>query len=490
MASESSQIAPRRRSRLIATAIALMAVGSTVSMTTARAAEETGGAADRLILWVSCEHDVLPLTDSQLDAWKARGVDGFVCMTGRLRGLGGAQEFTGDPGASLAGASHALQRSLRDTRIVERARARGMKLYLGVYLANYYNDATPLAEWFDDPGWRNDVLPNMRNLAAAAKLLGFAGLALDQELYRSRTGATTATWAWDYPGNTRSEAAVRAQARKRGAELMGAILDGFPGAEFGVHQALFPTGWREFIQEDVNGAVNALAPRLDIDFWDGMTSIDGYGAIRFFDSIFYKAPHRGGWDSALTYNANQVLAAFSRHFSNWDYASERVFISPFSWIDAGPRPGFEEARSPEHVAEQLLAFRKWGMGGEFANYAYAPLSDFDYAPYADAMQAASTPGTVDGVAPTLELTDDTGPTIEGTAHDNLAIRAVRWRDDRGRSGVATMDWEILDGDYDSGYQWQTRWSIPTADLSPAATRLELTAEDIKGNESRRVVASP
>ena len=52
-----------------------------------------------------------------------------------------------------------------------------------------------------------------------------------------------------------------------------------------------------------------------------MTSVDGYGAIRFFDSVFYKAPHRGSWDSALTYNANQVLATFSRRFSNWDYAS-------------------------------------------------------------------------------------------------------------------------------------------------------------------------
>ncbi len=141
----------------------------------ARAADETSAAAHRLIFWVDCERDVLPLTDPELDTWKARGVDGFVCMTGRLRGLGGAQDFSGDPNASLAGANYALQRSLRDTRIVERAKARGMKLYLGVKLANYYNDATPLKEWFDDAGWSREVLPNMRNLAAAAKLYGFAG---------------------------------------------------------------------------------------------------------------------------------------------------------------------------------------------------------------------------------------------------------------------------------------------------------------------------
>ncbi len=298
----------------------------------------------------------------------------------------------------------------------------------------------------------------------------------------------TATWGWDYPGNTRSESAVRAKARQRGAELMGAILDGFPGAELAVYDAFFPGAWRELVQEDVNGEFETSAQRLDIDFWDGMTSVDGYGAIRFFDSVFYKAPHLGSWENALTYNANQALATFSRRFSNWDYASGRVHVSPFSWIDDGPKPSsFDDARSPEHVAEQLLAFRKWGMGGEFANYAYAPLADFDYSPYVPAMQAGSRPGTVDGVAPTLELTETAGPTIEGTAHDNLAIRAVRWRDNRGQSGVARMSWEVLEGDYDSGYEWRTRWSFPVADISPAATRVEVTAEDIKGNESRRVV---
>ena len=166
-------------------------------------------------------------------------------MTGRLRGLGGAQDFSGDPNASLAGANYALQRSLRDSRIVERAKARGMKLYLGVKLANYYNDATPLKEWFDDAGWSREVLPKMRNLAAAAKLYGFAGIALDQELYPSQGGVATATWAWDYPGNTRSESAVRAKARQRGAELMGAILDGFPGAELVVYHFDFPGDWND-----------------------------------------------------------------------------------------------------------------------------------------------------------------------------------------------------------------------------------------------------
>ena len=56
----------------------------------------------------------------------------------------------------------------------------------------------------------------------------------------------------------------------------------------------------------MNGEFETSAERLDIDFWDGMTSVDGYGAVRFFDSVFYKAPHRGSWDSALTYNAMPI----------------------------------------------------------------------------------------------------------------------------------------------------------------------------------------
>ena len=53
-----------------------------------------------------------------------------------------------------------------------------------------------------------------------------------------------------------------------------------------------------------------------------------------------------------------------------------------------------------------------------------------------------------------------------------------------------MNWEVLDGDYDSGYEWQTRWSFAAADVSPAATRVEVIAEDIKGNESKRTVVRP
>ena len=350
----------------------------------------------------------MPLSNPELDTWKARGVDGFVCMTGRLRGLGGAQDFSGDPNASLAGANYSLQRSLRDSRIVERAKARGMKLYLGVKLANYYNDATPLKEWFDDAGWSREVLPNMRNLAAAAKLSGSPGSPSIRSSTPQQGGDATATWAWDYPGNTHSEAQVRAKARQRGAELMGAILDGFPGAELAVYRRLLSrrlarAGPRGGQRRRPNTSADRAGHRL-LGRDDERRRLRGDPLLRL-GLLQGPAPRAAGTAPSPTTptGSSPPSRAASPTGTTPPGAS---YVSPFGWIDDGPKPSrFDDARSPEHVAEQLLAFRKWGMGGEFANYAYAPLDEFDYSPYVAAMQAGSRPGNVDGVDPTLELTE-------------------------------------------------------------------------------------
>jgi hypothetical protein len=446
---------------------------------------------DRLIFWTRCD-EVASLTNEELVHWKASGVDGFVCMVGRLEGMGGDQDFTGDPKADLSGDSYELQRTLRNSRIAKRAAAQGMKLYLGFKLSNYWNTSTPLREWFDDPGWSGVVLPKIRDLAGAARELGFAGLAIDQELYRQQGGAETATWNWDYPGNTHTEAEVRAKATRRGRKLMRTILRSFPRVELAVYHAFFAGDWNELLQEELYGRANTSSVRVDADFWDGLTSVEGYRAIRFWDNTFYKAPGRGNWESALTYNQNRVSATLSRELSNWDYASKRVHVSPFSWIDPGPDADStaDDARSPEDVRDQLLAFRKWGMGGEFANYAYGGLDGFDYSPYTSALQEASSPAQVDGEIPDVTVDTPDGPSlraITGTAHDNLAIKVVRWRDDRGGSGTAEMSWHILSGDYRSSYEWEMLWSFPTRELTRGATEVTVTAKDIKGNASTPVV---
>ncbi len=443
--------------------------------------------AQRLIFWTACDR-VIALSDEELEEWKQRGVDGFVCMTGRLRALGGENDFTGDPDATLEEPGYALQRRLRDTRIAGRAAELGMKMYLGVYESNYDNTATPLAEWFDDGAWSDAVLPSFREFAAAARALGFAGVALDQEPYPQAGGVDTATWDWAYPGNVHSEEEVRAQARERGAQLMGAILEGFPQAEIAVYHFWFPGDWRELVYDTVNQQPATSTKTVHVDFWDGMTSVEGYTAIRFWDNIFYKSPHLGTWNNALTYDLNRVMATLSTRWSNWDHASERVFVSPFSWIDPGPNPDstFDDARSPEYVANQLRAFRKWSMGGELANYAYGSL-DFDYTPYVAALQAASAEEDEDREPPSIRVRGTGGEAIAGTARDNLAIRAVRWEDDEGGSGAAAMQWHVRRGDFDSGYDWEMRWQVPHADLNDDASEVTIVAEDIDGNASKPIV---
>jgi hypothetical protein len=469
--------------------VMVLSAGSGVG--TARAAVTQPNSADRLIMWTGCT-DLVAMSDAELDSWKNRGVDGFACGVQWLRGMGGTQDFTGDPSASLAGGNYELQRSLRDSRIGERMRARGMKGYLGVYLVNYFNDATPLKGWFDDTGWSGHVLPKLGDLAGAAKQLDLAGLAFDQELYSQEGGAQTATWNWNYPGNTHSEQEVRAKAKQRGRQLMTRLLREQPGIELLAYDVEFPQSWGELVQQKVNGAANVYAPRLDIDFWDGLSSVTGYGALRLADAYFYKVPHLGTWDGAFQYAFNNLYAYLSRRLSNWGYASSRFFVSPFSWTDAGPSSDWERARPPDYVATQLEAFRKWGMGREFANYAYAPLQSFDYGPYTSAMQTASSPSVVDAEPPTLAIDDPpTRPTransvaVAGTAHDNLAIRDVRWTNYRGGRGMASLTWQVLSGDYGVGYTWRTRWSIPALALGSGTNRITVTATDIKGLETSR-----
>jgi hypothetical protein len=400
-------------------------------------AQASVNSADGLIMWTGCG-DLPTLTDAELDAWKSKGVDGFACTFGQLKDMGGSNAFSGNAKASLGGSSYDLQRSLRDSRVVERLAARGMRAYLGFYLVNYYNTRTPLAEWFDDAGWSSTVLPRVRDVAAAARVLGFAGVAFDTELYGQTGGAETASWDWNYPGNSHTELQVRAKAKQRGQEMMTALLSEFPDIEIAAYGVLLPESWAELVQERINGLEKVYAARLEIDFWDGLTSVRGYKAIRLWDATFYKMPHLGTWESAFQYQYNKLYSYLSRRFTDWAYASSRVYVSPFAWIDAG-QSDWERAREPTYVADQLRAFKKWGMGGQFANYAFGGLRGFDYGPYVAGMVSASTSETVDSQSPALTVESHpnglasgvSSLSLEGTTADNLAIRAVGWSNGRG-----------------------------------------------------------
>jgi hypothetical protein len=446
--------------------------------------------ADVLVFWANCPM-LAELSPAQLDRLMGLGVDGFVCMAGRLHTMGGTYRFAANGSARLAGAAYELQRSLRESAIVKLARRGRLKLFLGFKAADYYNAKTPFQEWFDDAAWSREVLTPVRKLAAAARSLSFVGVALDQELYPATGGAVTASWSWNYPGNHHSEREVRAQVERRGRQLMSAMLAGFPGLELAAYATAVPGNWEETVQKVINGHPDAFADDVRVDLWAGLSSVPGYAAIYWLDAIFYKAPHVGrDWSVALQQNANGIYSELSRRFPNWRYAASRLHVTPFSWISPGPSDSrFDDARDPAYVAAQLDAFRPWGTGGMFANYAYRGPLAFDYTPYADALRRASTPSVVDQEPPRLSVTAPAGAApiaasggsldIEGTAHDNFAIRVVRWYDGHDRFGTAKLVWEPEDP-LGEGSRWITRWQISGVPLSPGRNRITVVAEDIKG----------
>jgi hypothetical protein len=454
---------------------------------------DPSNSANHMILWAGC--DTVPsLTDAQLDVWRARGVTGFACSTRQLRGLGGSQDWTADVSGDLSGAAYDVERAIRDSHIVERAARRGMRMYLTFYLANLNNTATPLADWFDDRGWTEAVLPRARELAAAVRALGFVGVGLDQELYAQIGNVSTATWNWQYPGNTHNEPDVRAKARQRGAQFMQALVTGFPDLEVLAYATLFPETWEALIQKQVNGTANAYADSVQIDFWDGLTSVDGFRDVQVLDAIFFKSTQIAGddWDLALRYATNSFFAVASRRFSNWNKVSSRVFYSPFGWISEGSS-AFEKARDPDYVARQLAAFRRWGMNRMFAVYTYNTLETFDYGPYEAAMREATKAGIVDNqppdimVAPTRRSGSGSTSVIQlsGTATDNFAIRAVSWHTSAS-SGSAELTFASKSESSATDATSRMTWTADVP-LDGGVKSIEIEAEDIKGLTTRTTV---
>ena len=323
---------------------------------------------------------------------------------------------------------------------------------------------------------------------------GFAGLAFDNEMYPQATGST-ATWEWSYPGNTHSEPEVRAKVRERGAQLMHGIVAAFPGVEILDYATYFPEVWEEYVQEQINGTPRVDASRVQLDFWDGLTSVEGYGPIRFLNAIFYKSPQvpHATWEAAYTYEYNRLFALLSRRLSNWAYASSRISESPFVWISAGTTR-FEAARTPEYVADQLYAARRWGMDRGFAVYAYNGLDAFDYTPYLSGMRAAAHPGVVDSdppdltVQPVKDARQRDTIDVAGSATDDLAVRVVRWSTDTGNHGAAPMVWKVESGGPDLGWHWRMDWRAQAVPVHPGENRITVTVEDTKGLSSSRTLS--
>jgi hypothetical protein len=456
--------------------------------------------ADEILLLTSGKQ-CAEFTDTDLDLWKSRGVDGFICSIAWLRPFGGAQNYTGEWSANLSGSDYEIQRKFRDSNTVARAKAKGISMYLGFYLTSYWNTATPLNDWFDDSKWQSEAIPGIRDLAAAAKLLGFAGLSYDSELYGQTGNASTATWEWNYPGNARTESQVRAKVKERGQQVMQTILSVFPNVEIIAYNSYLPEAGDDIVQTIVNNTSGSTFKNYThIDFIDGLTSVNGYSAFNLSTETFYKECYYS-WlpcDKVLEEHTNKLYSLLSRRLSNWEYASERFFQPSFIWIDGVPgSTGWSAPRSAEHVATQLDAYTQWGNGRKLLIYANQGLT-FDYNPYVSSIQEASQPTVVDTISPTLIITSPNVSgqyqtslnklSLSGYAKDNFAIQAVRWSNDRGGSGAAQMNWEVFSNYthasyadyYQNSWEWQTNWSIADITLQSGLNKITLVVEDIKG----------
>jgi hypothetical protein len=481
--------------------------------------------ATRITMWTKCA-DIASLPDAQLDYWHSIGVSGFVCTASLFPATGEGDQFT-DLDASLAEQKFSVEKRLRDSKLAERAAAHGIKLYLAFNLNNQSYTGSPLADWFDDDAWSNKVIPTITTLTKVAHQLGFAGIGFDEEMYPPPKGLPMSTWSWKYPGSVHTEPEVRAKAVERGQQLMTAIVGVFPNVEIVDYGAFFPETWAAHVQQVVNKIPDAGRGSVAINFWDGLTRVDGYGTILFLDSAFYKSPNLSGeinWDTALGYNVNHWMAFFSRSLANWNNASSRVCVSPFAWIDGDVKNegAWTAPRAPKYVADQLQAFRNWAMCGEFGVFMYSGVHGFNYGPYADGLRAAaqapsapsstttsspagtasgsasgtasaSASGTASGSLPTLTVDPDPVTpgdgrkgTLSGTARDNLGIRTVRWQTDDGTSGVAALSWTAT-GDDRKGYDWTIDWQATGIPLHAGANRVTITVENLAGGTSSATI---
>jgi hypothetical protein len=254
------------------------------------------------------------------------------------------------------------------------------------------------------------------------------------------------------------------------------------------------------VQGYAEGTSNPYGSSVQINFWNGLTAVDGYGEILFLDATFYRQPGLPGasWDAALQYEDNSLFAELSQRLSNWSYASSRIATSPFGWIDQDPKEGsYGTARPPQYVASQLAAFRRWSMDGTFGIYSFAGLSGFDYKPYLAGMKAATKPGGADNHRPRLTVGQPkirTGPQLtiklHGTAVDPFAIRAVYWHaDNQEAGGAARMVWKRGTGGVKTGWKWTTHWTL-TASVPEGTKSIDVEAVSVKGPTSVARISLP
>ncbi len=461
---------------------------------------------------------------ASFDAWNARGMKGAMEQDRYFYGDGGTDDYTTDS-ALLANTSlhqYDYQRQLMNSGNIAYLHSLGWKVYFGYYWSNYNNGDQNfmLGDVFpeNDAYW-NNKLSNIQHMAAAAKMMGIDGFFFDGEPYANgscvqkdsaghciRHGG--GSWG-NQPGGwhlaesgSHTEAETRVAVKLRGQEVMQALMNGDPGAEISAYYAEFHGGWNEYEQYIVNSAPVANKDSMEINFWDGMTSVNGWKSLTLWDGTFEKGYGIGvSWDNALLNNWNGTMAGFSQPsttanpwggLSNWPNIYNKINVNTLPWVDPGST-NFEKVLPPDAATTAFVASRKWGGGeindpGSYALYQNHgwPDSSFDYSGYSAAFAAGTAPGNVDNNPPTIAITSQTRSgnvvTFTGTSGDDFALKAVTWSGPN--SGAAQMTYVPTSTQYPTEPKknttsWQMNW---TANVTvPTGVNVTFTATDIHNN---------
>lgn len=267
------------------------------------------------------------------------------------------------------------------------AAAAGLAQYASFYLSNYNNTDTPMVNWFTGD-WTTYCL-TITALCAMAKAAGYAGIAIDTEMYEG-VGGNTASWQWDYNGNQNSQAATENEAQARGVQFMQAVQAGFAGCEVVIYLSgesslpgLYLDTLDAWLQTHGSPTTTIASEGLvTIDFMRGLCSAAGTSKVTFLDATFYKAgnvlggPYGGdpdqGWARALAVNSTGFAAL---------KLGLKAGISPFIWLDTDPaEQPYADLTTPaawKTFQPHVLAAAQNGM---FGIYQFADA--FDYTPYA------------------------------------------------------------------------------------------------------------
>jgi Concanavalin A-like lectin/glucanases superfamily len=358
------------------------------------------------------------ITDAQLnELCDERGVRVMILQTRHLHGLNfQGNRFTGnlnDPAIDTSSA-YELQRRIRDSQVIQRAHAAcGMEIWFGHYgVVRPDTNAsvhTPYSNWQDDAAWNTKVLPAVRNLAAACRVMGCKGILNDTEEYpddsnvdRDGNGVRdpSHTWGYSYPGAP-SRATLDTLVYRRGQQYMNALNEGYPGVRIVTYYAKFPYGFEEGARTARFGSQSNYYNLLHHRFWLGVLSASDPGnVVNFWDSWFYKGSQcnstcwtadsdvrtpgvqplmPAGTQNTMNDTVREAVRRFNLFFQPRLTAAQfaRIGYGNVSWAPNGyARAGADDAQPVAKVRDQLLASRDLATTLHIPVYAHSHLPEW------------------------------------------------------------------------------------------------------------------